>query len=153
MPAEHVRVTLRYIEILDSKDLDPTGEFRFVFRVVIPEQEREVVTHIPDEGKAPRAISEHPAMNRVTFDQVLFEGPVNDGEQLMITATGEEHDRFSPNDLLTPYERVLTGPVEGWLGEYSPWDEGAAGVVDPEQLGDWRFAYAIERVAAGVPAE
>lgn len=153
MPSDRLRVTLRYIEILDSKDVDTTGEFRFRFRVAIPDREVETVTHIPDESKAPLAISEHPAMNRVTLDQVLFEGTVMDGDQLVITAEGEEHDRLTSNDALRAYERVLTGPVDGWMGDYSPWDEGTAEDPDPEQLGDWRFAYVIERVASSVPAE
>jgi hypothetical protein len=36
--------------------------------------------------------------------------------------------------------------VDGWLGEHGPWDEGGDNVKDPEQLGDWRLAYAIEAV-------
>lgn len=152
-PSHRLRVTLRYIEILDSKDIDTTGEFRFRFRVAVPEREVEQVTHIPDETNAPLAISEHPAMNRVTFDQVLFEGDIEDGDQLIISASGEDHDRLSRNDPLRSYERVLTAPVDGWIGDYTPWDEGSADEPDPEQLGDWRFAYAIERVTAPVPAD
>lgn len=150
--AQRLRVTLRYIEILDSKDFDTVGEFRFRFRVTVPEREIEQVTHIPDAAKPPLSISEHPAMNRVTVNEVLFDGTVEDGERLVISADGEEHDRLSPNDPLRAYERVLTGPVDSWHGDYSPWDEGTAEEADPEQLGDWRFAYTIEPVPSGVPA-
>ncbi len=144
--ARRVRVTLRYIEILDSKDVDIYGEFRFRFRAGVPEREAVVETRIPEDPKAHLSISEHPAMNRVTLNQVLFEGEVAGDETLVVEANGEELDRFSPNDPLTPYQRVFEGPLDRVLGEHGPWDEGSEDEKDPEQLGDWRFAYAIEAV-------
>ena len=73
-----------------------------------------------------------------------------DGDSLVLEATGEELDRLSANDQLVPYRREFTGPVSGWIGEHTPWDQGSDDVADPEQLGDWRFAFAIE--SAGVAA-
>lgn len=144
-----VRVTLSYIEILDSKDVDTYGEFRFRFRAGVPEREDVVESRIPEDEQAHLSISEHPAMNRVTMGMVLFEGDVGPGESLVVEAEGEEIDRLTPNDPLTPYRRVFQAPVEAALGEHGPWDEGNDEETDPEQLGDWRFAYVIEAVAGG----
>jgi len=140
--AKKIRVTLRYIEILDSKDLDGEGEFVFEFKGSIPERGEEQALRIPDSGHL--SISDHPSMRKVTLNKVFFEGEVEDGETLVLEATGEEFDRFSANDHLQAYRREFTGDVAGWLGEHSPWDEGSADVKDPEQLGDWRLAFAIE---------
>ncbi len=143
-----IRVTLRYIEILDSKDVDTHGEFRFRFRAGVPERDDIRESRIPEEQNAHLAISEHPAMNRLSLGTVLFDGYVERGESLLVEAEGEEIDRLTPNDSLTPYRRVFSGPVEAALGEHGPWDEGGDGVNDPEQLGDWRFAYAVEAVGS-----
>jgi len=144
MPAKRLRVTLRYIEILDSKDVDMYGEFRFRFQVGVADRGVVSETRIPEEGHL--SIADHPSMNKVTRRDVLFEGEVEDGETLVVEASGEELDTLSANDQLTSYRREFTGPVESWIGEHGPWDEGASDVQDPEQLGDWRLAYAIERV-------
>ena len=110
--SHRVRVTLRYIEILDSKDFDTYGEFRFRFRAGVPERDELVECRIPDEDQAHLSISEHPAKNRVSLEKVLFEGDVGAGEQLVVEAEGEEVDRLTPNDPLTPYRRVFPGPIE-----------------------------------------
>ncbi len=140
--AKKIRVTLRYIEILDSKDLDGEGEFVFQFKGSVPERGEEQTLRIPKSGHM--SISDHPAMRKVTLNKVFFEGEVEDGETLVLEATGEELDKLSANDQLNPFRREFTGDVAGWVGEYSPWDEGGDGEKDPEQLGDWRLAYAIE---------
>ena len=140
--ATPIRVTLRYIEILDSKDVDGVGEFVFHFSGAIPERDEKQTLRIPDSGHL--SISEHPSMRKVTLNKVFFEGEVEDGETLVLEATGEEQDRLSANDALNAFRREFSGAVADWLGEYNPWDEGGAGKVDPEQLGDWRIAYAIE---------
>ena len=140
--AKKIRVTLRYIEILDSKDVDGKGEFVFELKGTVPERGEEQTLRIPDSGHM--AISDHPAMRKVTLNKVFFEGEVEDGETLVIEATGEEVDRVSANDQLQSYRREFTGDVAGWVGEYTPWDEGSADTTDPEQLGDWRMAYSIE---------
>lgn len=140
-----VRVTLRYIEILDSKDVDVHGEFRFRFRAGVPERDDVVESRIPEDERAHVSISEHPAMNRLTVGTVLFEGEIGPYESLLVEAEGEEVDRLTPNDPLSPYRRVFAVPLDA-LGEHGPWDEGNDGEEDPEQLGDWRFAYVIEVV-------
>lgn len=139
-----IRVTLRYIEILDRKDLDEHGEFVFEFKGSVPEKGLEQTTRIPDEGHL--SISDHPSMNKLTFDQEIFLGAVEDGDTLVLEANGKELDTFSADDPLNPYRREFTGPVAGWVGQHSPWDEGSDDHRDPEQLGDWRFAFAIEEV-------
>ncbi len=140
--AKKIRITLRYIEILDSKDLDGQGEFVFQFKGSVPERGEEQTLRIPDSGHM--SISDHPAMRKVTLNKVVFEGEVEDGETLVLEATGEEVDQISANDPLQSYRREFTGEVAGWLGEHTPWDEGSADSTDPEQLGDWRLAFAIE---------
>jgi hypothetical protein len=142
-----VRVTLRFIEILDSKDIDTVGEFRFRFRAGVPERDEVVESRFPEEEQGFVSISEHPARNRVTMGMVLFEGDVGPGESLLVEADGEEVDRFTPNDPITPYRRVFLAPVDEALGEHGPWDEyGDDAEEDPEHLADWRFAYVIEAI-------
>lgn len=147
MASTPIRVVLRYVEILDSKDLDGTGEFVFEFRAFVPESGLERTTRIPEDGHI--EVSDHPSMNKVTMQKELFHGVVADDETLVLEATVRELDRMSADDQLTPYRREFKGPVSAWLGEHTPWDEGTAEVRDPEQLGDWRFAFAIEDVGTG----
>ena len=142
MATKHIRITLRYVEILDSKDADGVGEFFFTFKGSVPERGEEQTIRIPQTGHM--SISEHPSMRKVTMNKVIFDGEVGDGETLVVEGQGEEQDRISANDQLNPYRREFTGDVESWIGEYSPWDEGSEDVQDPEQLGDWRIAYSIE---------
>lgn len=148
MAATRIRVTLRYLEILDRKDLDEYGEFVFKFSGSVPDREETQEVRIPEKGHL--SISDHPAMNRLSINTVIFEGEVEDGETLVLEATGEELDMLSANDELTPYRREFRGDVADWLGEHTPWDQGSDDAADPEQLGDWRFGFAIEK--AEVPA-
>lgn len=140
--AKKIRVTLRYIEILDSKDLDGEGEFVFEFKGAVPDRGEEQTLRIPDEGHL--SISDHPAMRKVTLNKVIFEGQVEDGDTLVLEGKGTELDTISAHDELNPFRREFTGAVSDWIGEHSPWDEGTADAADPEQLGDWRIAYGIE---------
>lgn len=144
MSSTHIRVTLRYIEVLDRKDLDEYGEFVFRFKAAVPDRGIESAVRLPESGHY--SVSDHPSMNRLKMDKVIFEGEVTDGDTLVLEATGEELDFLSPNDHLEPYRREFTGPVAGWIGRHSPWDEGSDGTVDPEQLKDWRFSFEIEDV-------
>ena len=141
MAAKRLRVKLRYIEILDRKDIDEYGEFRFHFKAGPPGRVRE--THIPD-ASGHLKISDHPSMRKVARDDVLFEGEIREGESLVVEARGEELDSMSANDTLNAYRREFSGSLDGWVGEHGPWDEGGEETRDPEQLGDWRLAYAIE---------
>ena len=142
--ATPIRVTLRYVEILDSKDADGEGEFYFELKGSVPDRGEEQSIRIPQQGHM--TISDHPSMRKVTMNKVFFEGEVADGETFVVEAEGTEMDRISANDQLNGYRREFTGPVAEWIGEYSPWDEGSADASDPEQLGDWRIAYSIEAV-------
>jgi hypothetical protein len=144
MPPTRIRVRLRYIEVLDRKDLDEYGEFVFRFKASIPERGVERAVRLPESGHY--SVSDHPAMNKLKLDKVIFEDEVWEGDTLILEASGEELDLLTPNDKLTPYRREFTGPVGGWLGRHSPWDEGSDDVIDPEQLDDWRFAFEIEDV-------
>ena len=144
MASTPIRVVLRWIEILDSKDLDGEGEFVFEFKGSVPDRDEEQTLRIPDSGHL--SISDHPAMRKVTLNKVIFEGEVGDGETFVLEGGGEEIDQLSANDQLTSYRREFSGSVSDWVGEYSPWDEGSADTTDPEQLGDWRIAYGIEAV-------
>lgn len=141
--ATPIRVTLKYVEILDRKDLDQEGEFIFEFKASVPGG-AEQATRIPDEGHL--SISDHPAMRKVTLNKVIFEGDVEDGDTLVLEGAARELDRISADDHLAPYRRELEGPVSDWLGTYSPWDEGSAHSSDPEQLGDWRLSFVVEQV-------
>lgn len=142
MAARHVRVTVSYVEILDRKDLDEHGEFVFEFKVSVPGRPLDQATRVPESGHL--AISDHPSMNRVSLNTRIFEGEVEEGDALVLEVKGRELDMMSKDDELTAYRRELTGPISGWAGSYTPWDEGAVDVADPEQLGDWRLAYEVE---------
>ncbi|MFP4624351.1 MAG: hypothetical protein ACLFRX_09265 [Gemmatimonadota bacterium] len=145
MASTPLRVVLRYVEILDSKDFDGTGEFVFEFKASVPESGLEQTTRIPEQGHV--EISDHPSMRKVTMQKEIFHGVVGDDETLVLEANVRELDRLSADDHLSPYRREFKGPAARWLGEHTPWDEGTADAPDPEQLGDWRFAFAIEEAA------
>jgi hypothetical protein len=142
MAAHRLRITVNYVEILDRKDLDEHGEFVFEFTGTIADRDVVQTKKIPETGYI--SISDHPSMNKVTLNKVIFEGEVNDGEGFVLEATGTELDRFSANDHLNPYRRDFSGDVSGWAGKYGPWDEGSKHDSDPEQLGDWRLAYTVD---------
>jgi hypothetical protein len=141
MAARHVRVTVSYIEILDRKDLDEHGEFVFEFRATVPGRPLDQATRVPESGHL--SISDHPSMNKVSLNTVIFEGEVEEGDTLVLEVEGRELDMMSKDDELNSYRRELTGPVSGWAGSYTPWDEGTDSAADPEQLGDWRLAYTV----------
>ncbi len=140
MASTRIRVILKYVEILDRKDLDAEGEFVFQFKGSAGGTQQ--TTRIPAKGHL--SISDHPSMNKVTLDTVVFEGEVADDQTFVLEASGEELDTFSANDQLNPYRREFAGPVASYLGSHTPWDQGTDDVTDPEQLGDWRFAFEIE---------
>ena len=144
---ERIKVTLRWIQILDN--LEPfykeKGEFRF--RAVVTSENRggiEQETKFPETGHW--SISDHPAWNREKVDKVLFEGEVDD--HLVVELHGEEIDTLSANDLLDVYRREFRGPVDSWVGMYSPGDDISEDEVstDPESMSNWRVCYIIEKV-------
>lgn len=135
---ERIRVTLRWVQILDK--LEPfwkeEGEFRFT--ALVEADGATTRTRIPEKGFY--KISDHPAWNRQSLDKVIFEGPVKD--RLVVELRGEELDFLSDDDQLAVYRREFTGSPSSWLGRHCPGDEGSA---DPENLANWRVCYEIER--------
>jgi hypothetical protein len=138
MPAR-VRVTLRWIEILESFDpfFKKNGEFRFV-AIVTAHGGAPRVTMLPEMGHI--SIGTAIGHNRALFDEVLFDDVV-DGA-LTVDITGEEVDMLSRNEQLPAYRRTLQGDSAGWRGRYGPGDETPG--HDPESLGSWRLCYDIE---------
>src|SRR5262249_55069228 len=94
-------------------------------------------TRFPE--KSYLSIPDKPGRNIVQLNLPLFEGFVED--HLAVEITGLELDTFDPDDELCPYRRVFNGPPESWLGSFGPGDEK----IEPENLGDWRVWYRIER--------
>ena len=134
--SDNIRVILRWIQILDSKDVDEEGEFFFRSKVTTAGQSHEL--KFPDNYWR---ISEHPNRNIVDkIDKVLYEGPV--GESMVVELSGEEIDRLSKNDLLEVYTKEFTGDPDSWVGRYAPTDEGTG---DPENMSDWRVCYDVEK--------
>ena len=142
--SERIKVTVRAVQILDSLDLDDTGEF--VFRSKVSSDN---LGGIPQESRYPATghmeISEKPVMNRAILNWEVFEGEVTD--HLAIELTGEELDRLSANDYLDTYSREFNGPVADWIGTYGPGEDmGAdAGDDDPEKMSNWNVTIFIDR--------
>jgi hypothetical protein len=139
---QRVRVILRSIQIHDNLEPahDDEGEFRFHIKVSSRNR-----GGIVEETRLPRVkefyrISDNPAWNRLTLDELLFEGEVDD--HLEVEILGEELDLLTPNDHLTPYRRVFEGPPSEWIGLYRPGDEGSN---DPERMKDWWVFLEIEK--------
>ena len=108
--SDRVKITLKWIQILDK--LEPfykeRGEFRFKARVSTPDGRVLSETTLPKEGHL--EISDRPGWNRVTLDEVVFEGQPG-AEGLVVEFTGEELDTLSANDRLDHYRREFTGPA------------------------------------------
>ena len=140
-----VKITLKWIQILDK--LEPfykeRGEFRFKARVSTPDGRVLSETTLPKEGHL--EISDRPGWNRVTLDEVVFEGQPG-AEGLVVEFTGEELDTLSANDRLDHYRREFTGPASSWVGWYGPGDETQVRPEDPENMSKWRVCYTIEQV-------
>jgi hypothetical protein len=141
--AERIKVTLRWIQILDN--LEPAwkerGEFRFTARIAADGKVLE--TKFPKEGYY--EISDHPAWNKLNLDRVLYEGPVE--SQLVVELMGEEIDFMSANDQLDHYKRAFEGPPSAYAGAYGPGEfEADIDPNDPENMSNWRVSYVIERI-------
>jgi hypothetical protein len=139
--AERVKVTLRYIQILDNMEpfYKERGEFRFSARVTADGKTHE--SQFPKEGYY--EISDHPAWNKLNLDRVLYEGPV--ANSLAIELMGEELDFMSANDQLDHYKREFGGSPGEWMGEYGPGEfEADIDPNDPENMSNWRVSYVIE---------
>lgn len=141
---KRIRVTLRWLQILDNLEpaFDEKGEFRFRSRV--SSRNGDVVKEVQFPESGYYSISDHPSWNRLNkLDKVLFEGEVED--HLVVELFGEELDKMSANDHLETYRREFEGPVDQWVGKYSPGDEGGK-ETDPENMSNWRIGYDIEIV-------
>jgi hypothetical protein len=142
--AKRVRVTLRWLQILDALEGpgDDKGEFKFTFRVSSANGDLVQETRLPEQGHI--SISDHPSWNKVDkINKVIFDGQVED--HLGVELMGEEVDLLSANDHLETYRREFNGDPEGWAGSYKPGDEGGKD-TDPENLSNWRVGYDIEIV-------
>jgi hypothetical protein len=140
--AERIRVTLRWIQILDNLEpfFEARGEFRFIARVTADGHVQE--TQFPKEGYY--EISDHPDWNRIRLDRSVYAGPVE--RRLVVELMGEELDALSANDRLVHYRREFVGSPSDWVGEYGPGkaDNGDTG-TDPESMRNWIVSYLIER--------
>jgi len=139
--ATRIRITLRWIKILDN--LEPSfkekGEFRFRGRISSDAGEGfSAERGFPEKGFY--SISDRPGWNFMEMNKVIFEGEVRD--QMVVEFFGEELDDFSADDHLDSYRREFHGDPEEWLGVYKPHDERDD---DPEQLSNWHLCYVIER--------
>jgi len=139
---ERVRVTLRWLQILDK--LEPffktRGEFRFVARITADGHVQE--THFPKDGYY--EISDHPDWNRLRLDRTVYTGPVE--SRLTVELMGEELDALTANDRLVHYRREFTGSPADWYGEYGPGEAGETDpAADPESMRNWVVAYLIEK--------
>ena len=139
---QRVRVTLRWIQILDIKEpfFRKAGQFKFVSTVSTGDDGRTIQKNLPESGHL--TVSESFAQNKVTFDTVIFEGEV--GDRLSVALEGEEVDRLSKNDPLPSYRRDFSGSPAQYAGWYGPGDE--APEDEKENLGAWRVCYEIEQV-------
>lgn len=138
---ERIRITLRWIKILDSLEpfFDEEGEFRFRAKITSEGDEGfSAETRFPEEGYY--KISDRPGWNFVELNKVIFEGEV--GDNLTVEISGEEMDEMSANDQLDAYRREFHGDVADWFGVYKPHDERTD---DPEQMSNWHICYVIER--------
>ena len=137
---QKIRVKVEQIQILNDHDpfLKGKGEFRFHARIKTDTITSPVEVKFPKQGAY--SISDHPGKNIVKLNEVLYEGTVN--EYLAIQVMGIEMDTFDPDDNLCSYKRIFTGKSDSWFGVMGPNDE----TIEPEDLGDWRIWYRIEKI-------
>ena len=136
--SQRIRITLRWIKILDNLEpfFDDEGEFQFEAR--ISSAGKTTKSRFPEEGFY--SISDRPGWNFVELNRVIFDGEVAD--DLQVEILGEELDGLSANDQLDTYRREFHGSADEWYGVYKPHDEGEG---DLEALSNWQLCYVIER--------
>lgn len=140
--AERIRITLRWVQVLDTLEpfFESRGEFRFRARVTADAQVQE--TQFPRDGHY--EITAHPDWNRVQLDRVIFLGPVS--QRLVVELMGEEIDAVSANDKLVHYRREFGGSPAAWIGRYGPGENDTdRDASDPESMSNWRVSYLIEK--------
>lgn len=134
-----IRVTLKSIQIMNNMELgrDKQGEFVFTTRIAGDDGEG-TETRLPKEGAW--FISQKPGRNRVTMDEVIFEGDVEG--KLVVEISGQEQDKVTGHDTLGDYRREFSGDPSSWIGRHGPGDEGDE---DPESMENWLLTYHIDR--------
>lgn len=137
--SQRIRITLRWIKILDSLEpfFDDEGEFQFEAKISSGGKTTE--SRVPEQGFY--TLSDRPGYNFMELNRVIFDGEV--GDDLTVVITGEELDNLSANDQLDPYRREFAGSPDEWYGVYKPHDEAKSD--DPEALSNWHLCYVIER--------
>ncbi len=144
---ERIKVTVRWVQILDNLEPAFKEKGEFVFKSVVSSDN---LGGVRTESRYPAtghiSISDQPVFNREIIKWVIFEGEVTD--HLAIELIGEELDTFSANDFLDPYRREFRGPVSEWVGTYGPGEdisEGDSGEDDPEMMSNWRVNIFIDK--------
>ena len=128
MHARGIRVVLRWIEIVDTKEpvWQDHAQFRFAARITTGGA---TTSHaFPERGHY--NITDQPRWNRVVLNRVIFAGEA--GAALVVEVTGEELDRVTADEPLDDYRREFTGSPQDWIGVYE------------ETLSNWRIGYTIE---------
>jgi len=93
----NIRVTLRWLQVLDKLEPWYKSKGEFVFWTRVTSGEHSVERRFPEEGHYP--ISDHPRWNRLDhLNKVMYEGEA--GHSLSIEVRGVETDRFSSDDEL-----------------------------------------------------
>lgn len=140
--AQRIRITVRWIKILDKLEpfFDEEGEFRFHATISSGGDGEGTTAETPFPEQGFYSISDRPGWNFMELNKVIFEGEVSD--PMVLEITGEEIDELSANDQLDSYRREFTGSPEDWVGVYKPHDETSD---DPENMSNWRLCYVIER--------
>jgi len=145
---ERIKVTVRWVQILDNLEPAFKEKGEFVFKAVVSSNNldgQRTESRYPATGHI--SISDKPVFNREIIKWEIFEGEVTD--HLVIELTGEELDKLSANDFLDPYRREFNGPVAEWIGTYGPGEDiaqGDSGEDDPEMMSNWRVNIFIDRV-------
>ena len=144
---KRIKVTVRWVQILDNLEPAFKEKGEFVFKSVVSSDN---LGGTRTEGRYPAtghiSISDQPVFNREIINWEIFEGEVTD--HLVIELFGEELDKFSANDMLDPYRREFSGPVDGWVGTYGPGEDISASSdeSDPEMMSNWRVNIFIDEV-------
>ena len=133
-PGQKIRVVLRRIQLLESKEpfFKARGEYSFRARVSV-EGGSASETILPEKGYY--SLSAEPGKNIVPLQLTLYEGQPEGSLTVELNAT--ELDKMSANDNFTPYRKTFSGAPDSWVGSYGP--------AGDEDLGDWRIWYLIER--------
>lgn len=136
---QRIRVTLRWLQVLDKLEPWYKSKGEFVFWATVTSGETQEY-RFPDSGHYP--VSDHPRWNKLEkLNKLMYDGLA--GDSLVVELRGVELDDLSADDELERYRREFTGPVESWVGRHLPGDEGPE---DPENMSNWRVCYDVEMI-------